>query len=253
MNMSRLNIGALSRATGIPASTLRTWERRYAVPAAERTGGGQRVYDPAWIPRLQRVAEAIAAGVRPAQALGEPAPAPTAEEGWIDAARRFDGAALDRAFARELAHRGALGFVDAALPFLRALGDGWAAGELRVAHEHFASERLRDFCATQWRALAAYAEGAPVVLAAPPGERHDLPLHLAALVLAAAGIPLRFLGADTPEADLLLAAKGARAVLLGRVLPVPAVEERLREALGARLLIGGVDVDGYGGLVEALG
>ena len=31
-----LSIGALARATGIPAETLRTWEGRYGYPAAER-------------------------------------------------------------------------------------------------------------------------------------------------------------------------------------------------------------------------
>ena len=46
-----LGIGALSRSTGIPINTLRTWERRYGVPAPERTDGGQRVYDVADVQR----------------------------------------------------------------------------------------------------------------------------------------------------------------------------------------------------------
>ena len=54
-----LSIGALSRATGIPVETLRTWELRYGYPVPERKPSGQRVYLLSCIPRLRRIAEAL--------------------------------------------------------------------------------------------------------------------------------------------------------------------------------------------------
>jgi hypothetical protein len=40
----QISIGALSRATGIPVETLRTWEARYGFPIPERKRSGHRVY-----------------------------------------------------------------------------------------------------------------------------------------------------------------------------------------------------------------
>jgi len=39
-----LTIGSLSRATGIPVETLRTWERRYQYPRPVRKPSGHRLY-----------------------------------------------------------------------------------------------------------------------------------------------------------------------------------------------------------------
>ena len=64
-----LSIGALSAATGIPIDTIRTWERRYGFPVAERKPSGHRVYGVQTAPRLRRIAEAIARGHRAAEVV----------------------------------------------------------------------------------------------------------------------------------------------------------------------------------------
>ena len=51
-----LSIGVLSRATGIPAETLRTWERRYGFPLPDRKPSGHRLYPAATVKHLRRVA-----------------------------------------------------------------------------------------------------------------------------------------------------------------------------------------------------
>lgn len=38
------NVKAMVQRTGIPADTVRAWERRYGVPRPHRTPGGQRAY-----------------------------------------------------------------------------------------------------------------------------------------------------------------------------------------------------------------
>lgn len=65
-----LSIGALSRATGIPVETLRTWERRYGFPLPERrTPGGHRLYAPDIVAQLALLQEAITRGYRPGQVI----------------------------------------------------------------------------------------------------------------------------------------------------------------------------------------
>jgi DNA-binding transcriptional MerR regulator len=64
-----LTIGALSRATSIPAETLRTWERRYGSPMPERKRSGHRLYPVASVEQLRRVARLLGHGHRPGELL----------------------------------------------------------------------------------------------------------------------------------------------------------------------------------------
>ena len=64
-----MTIGAVSRATGIPVNTLRTWERRYNFPVAERSNGGQRIYAPNVVPHLNLINQALQQGFRPKQVM----------------------------------------------------------------------------------------------------------------------------------------------------------------------------------------
>ncbi len=67
-----LSIGAVSKATGIPVETLRTWERRYDFPDPERAASGHRRYRPSIIKHLNLINEALDRGHRPANVVGEP-------------------------------------------------------------------------------------------------------------------------------------------------------------------------------------
>ena len=49
-------IGAVSRLTGLPSNTIRTWERRYKVVEPQRTSGGGRLYTDTDVSRLQIIA-----------------------------------------------------------------------------------------------------------------------------------------------------------------------------------------------------
>ena len=90
------------------------------------------------------------------------------------------------------------------LPFLREVGDRWEAGTLSVAHEHFVSDMLRRTLSAlsavppQQVLEDASAPSPVVLLACPPGERHDMVLLCVALMLRERGVRVRFLGADTP-------------------------------------------------------
>ena len=142
---------------------------------------------------------------------------------WLEHTRNMDGDGLLGGFQRELAEMSVLEFLARRMgPYLSAMGDAWAQGELRISQEHFASERVREFLNAEWRALSGATRGAraAVVFATPPGEEHALGLHMAAWVVALAGAPIVFLGTSTPMAELAFAVERYRA--RGAVLSVAA-------------------------------
>jgi methanogenic corrinoid protein MtbC1 len=265
---ARLSIGTLSRATGIPVETLRTWETRYAFPVPERRPSGHRVYPVSIVPRLRRIAEALARGHRARQVvpasdadlqllLGAPnaaapvaVPAGTAE---IETLLRYvEGFAADRlthALLNAAARLGPLAFVESvAAPLLTAVGDAWDAGRLEVRHEHFLSERLGDVLRSLRLGQEERATGPLVVFATLPGEAHGLGLQMSALVAAVAGCRILYLGTETPVADMVSLTRdlGARALALSVSASTPKARSgplvrKVRAALPRRtaLLVGG--------------
>lgn len=220
-----LTIGALSRATGIPTETLRTWELRYGFPAADRKPSGHRVYHTATVSRLRRIAEALARGHRAGEVVsasdasldallaaarpagvdppgGLPAAADTATLlGLVEA---FDADRLTAALLSEWSRRSPVDFLEARLaPLIAAVGDGWASGRFEIRHEHFLSERVGDLLRSLRLPMDLRASGPQVACATLPGEAHALGLQMAALVLASAGLRVIFLGTEVPPKELL--------------------------------------------------
>ncbi len=246
-------IGKLATLAGVPVETLRTWERRYGVPAATRLPSGHRRYALSQAEQLRLCKRLIDAGHRPGEVLGLPLaelrqvlheeasgatagtlhPAQIVDAGtrqrveeWVELARSLDAEGLGNAMNGDWQRYGAVAFADMlAGPFLRALGEAWAAGTITVGEEHAASERLREVCASQWRPLAAgNTDGPWVVLASLSGELHQLGLQLAAATLALSGARLVYCGADTPTAEIANIAK--RKAALAVVLSVSRYGDR---------------------------
>ena len=233
----KLSIGALSRATGIPVETLRTWEARYGFPVPDRKPSGHRVYSLASIPRLRRIAEALSRGNRAGdvvaatdEALSDllaasaiPTPVtrgmavePSGNQSDIlQAVEAFDTGGLTRILLRDWARLGPLDFLNTCVaPVIREVGDAWQNGRLEIRHEHFFSERVSDLLRSIRLPFEERAAGPLVVCASLPGEPHALGLQMAALVLAVAGCRVLFLGTEVPVAQVASLAKdlNARAV-----------------------------------------
>jgi methanogenic corrinoid protein MtbC1 len=269
-----LSIGALSAATGIPVDTIRTWERRYGFPVAQRKPSGHRVYALSTVPRLRRIAQAIARGHRAAEVLPASESAidallatlphvpsesmastrPASPDGLaepaalLDAVRAFDAARLKRAFQADWARLGPLEFLEhRAAPFLTAVGQAWEDGSLDVRHEHFGASVLGDFLRAVRLPLEDRATGPIVALATLPGELHGLGLQMSALVFSLAGWRTLVLGVDTPVAQIAALAREASiaAVALSCVQPAGrstvAAIRALRQRLPRRIpiLLGG--------------
>lgn len=98
---------------------------------------------------------------------------------------------------------------DVVLPYLRQLGQRWAAGEVTIAQEHFASNVVRGRLvglAQGW----GRGRGPRAVLACAPGELHDIALVVFGVVLSRAGWRIDFLGADTPLDEIIRTAREHR-------------------------------------------
>ena len=264
---ARLSIGALARATGVAVETLRTWESRYGFPAPERKPSGHRVYPVSTVPRLRRIAQALILGHRAGQVVGAsdealgrlletsaaarptPAPAslPPAEDvpALLRLARAFDGERLTRLFLVDWARMGPVEFLEARLaPLIRAAGEGWERNDLEIRHEHFLSERVGDLLRSLRMPLQERATGPLVVFATLPGEAHGLGLQMAALVLAAAGCRVLYLGTEVPIPQIAALARdlAARAVGISvssatKGAASATAIRKLREALPRRVLL----------------
>jgi methanogenic corrinoid protein MtbC1 len=262
-----LSIGALARATGVPAETLRTWERRYGFPAAERTTSGHRRYTVATLERLRLVRAVVRLGHRASVALNASEPElqallSQAENGasdgtalahWVELIRRFDGPVLDRELRSALASLGAQRFLAQRIaPLLHEIGERWSKSDVGVRHEHFASARLNEFLTRHWQPLSDGATGPCAVCATPAGERHGLGLQMVALTLALNNLRVVYLGPDIPAEEIAqaVAQHAAQAVVLSAALGVErerayAECDVLRRALGPQfpILAGGRGFD----------
>jgi DNA-binding transcriptional MerR regulator len=225
--MSGISIGALSKACGIPANTIRTWERRYGFPSPSRTSGGHRLYNSEDVTRLRLIAEALTLGLRAGQIV--PASPSTLTKmlsrtasttkvtDLLSYTKQLDSLGLDRALNLAYAKKGLDEFVTVELPvFLYQLGEAWANGTINVHQEHFASHRIRTFLESIWQPLST-GKGQPIVLATLSGEQHELGLHIAACVIVAENIPVVFLGSQVPADALVESVNNLepRALILG--------------------------------------
>jgi methanogenic corrinoid protein MtbC1 len=230
----KLSIGALSRSTGIPVETLRTWERRYGFPVPERKPSGHRVYSVASVPRLRRIAEALARGHRANEAVSASEKdltvlldvTPFATSDVSQVAKRedptiftllktveaFDAERLTNLLTADWRRLGTLAFLTTRIaPLIQAVGEEWAAARLGIHHEHFLSERVSDVLRLLRLPMEERARGPLVILVSLPGEAHGLGLQMAALLLASVGCRILYLGTEVPPAQIAGLAKDIRA------------------------------------------
>ena len=213
------NIAAVVQRTGVPATTIRAWERRYEYPKPHRDGDGQRLYSErdvqtiGWLLDQTRHGVAISRAVdmlRIGRARTDRAVVQAPPRGG----RSFAGlrADLGQALLDLDTDRAELvlaeGFTlfsveDMCLqvlqPLLIDVGDRWHAGELSVAEEHYATSFVR---ARLFGLLQAYqpphSRGPLVFTACAPEEWHEVGILIVSVFLARRGVSVRYLGPNLP-------------------------------------------------------
>lgn len=215
-----MNIQAVAKRTGVPAATLRKWEQRYGVLAPDRTEGSHRRYSETDVLRVEWLKARLAEGYRIGEAarlLGtEVSDAAPAEPGdlvreLLEATATSDPARAERLVEQALALLEPAEAIDEVLaPALVQVGECWARGEVGVGQEHATSEVVRGRLRSLLDTRAGGAKGC-AVLCCVPGERHEIGLLAAGVLLQKAGWGIVYLGADTPlpEAVALAVARDA--------------------------------------------
>ncbi len=235
-----LPLRTVSRLTGLSPDIIRAWEKRYSVVAPTRGARGARLYSSADVAHLsllgrvvgggraigdvarldRRRLEALARTAIPAMAA-DPAAEPRMDEPGevvkesLAVLARFDAAALDCCLGDALAAHGTRQFVrQIAEPLVDEIARGSAAREVSATDERLLAGSLRNLLAGILRSRSGVGQPR-VLLAAPAGERHELSLLLAALLVADAGLALCYMGTDLPAPELAEAARRAGAVVVG--------------------------------------
>jgi DNA-binding transcriptional MerR regulator/methylmalonyl-CoA mutase cobalamin-binding subunit len=234
----RYPIRAVARLTGLSLDTLRAWERRYRAVTPVRDERG-RLYSGADIKRLQLLAAAVALG----HTIGRVAEltdaeleatiaAPAAPAGRVpgrrgeaadvrtllDALHAFDAAGVERELdrlslalkPRDLVHR-------VIFPFLKEVGDEVHAERLNIAQEHLLSAAVRNLLGAMVRMYSKNEVSRRLLFATPSGERHEFGVLAAAMLAAAGGLGVVYVGADVPARLIVdsAARSGVDVVVLG--------------------------------------
>jgi methanogenic corrinoid protein MtbC1 len=228
------------------------------------------------VPRLRRIAEALARGHRAREAVSAseqalsslltvgPVEAPLRQSNSDKEAaevstllrfvERFDAEQLTRSLLRDWKRLAPLEFVTTRIaPLIQRVGEEWAAARLEIRHERFLSERISDLLRSVRLPLEEKATGPLVVCASLPGEEHGLGLQMVALLLTVVGCHIRFLGTEVPPTQIASVARdlAARAVAISvstanRGEPMTGQIALLRSLLPRRitLVVGGAGAPG---------
>lgn len=265
-------IRTVSELTGVNAITLRAWENRYGLVKPVRKESGHRLYSQDDIDLINRVVGLLDRGIRIGQVKGylesqeaEQVPQGAGgdtsgkwkryRDGMIAAIIRFDESALEALYGEALSQFEVNTVTRRLLePLLAEIGQRWASGIGTVAEEHFFGCYLRNKLGARFHHRVRNTGGEKLIMACPPGERHEVGLLLFALEANAAGFDPVVLGPDMPLSEIppVVTKTGAVAVILsasGRRLPgflereLPKLVETARVPvfIGGRLSIENLD------------
>jgi DNA-binding transcriptional MerR regulator len=205
--------GAVARLLGVPASTLRSWHRRYGIGPTGHHAGRHRRYTDTDIAALARMQHLITGGMstesaahlahlHPGALETRSGPAATTAD-LLTAAYRLDVDAVLSILGTHLITDGVIATWDELCrPALTELTRRSAPDGVDecIDVEHLLSWAITT---TLHRAPAPPApSGAPVLLACADGEHHTLPLEALRAALAQRAVPTRTLGAAAPTTAL---------------------------------------------------
>lgn len=207
--------------TGVAGTTLRMWERRYAVVRPVRSESGYRMYSDSDVARLRAMASLVSDGVPPsvaARSLDSVTPPEGGEVGdglagldLVGAATSLDAPRLDAVLRDAFARGPVEQVVDSwLLPELARLGQAWEDNNVNVADEHFASGAVARMLGRQFDATPNPETAPQVLVGLPPGSRHEFGLLSFAICLRRQGVGVVYLGADVPVDDWVAAAHTLR-------------------------------------------
>lgn len=255
------NTRAVVLTTGVPADTIRAWERRYGLPRPFRTSTNQRLYTEqdigviSWLrgrtdegmtisQAIQRlklehpavtVIDSRVAPTPPSQAQEREPQAARLRQRLLDAVIVFDTRSAERVIDEALARFTVEEFcVNIVEPVLHEIGVRGSRNELQVAAEHFATRLLTGRLASIFAMVSPLDGRGTIVAACPEGEQHEVGLLVLAIALSHRGWRVVYLGAGVPTNDLIAAIGTIRPDL---ICLSATTERAVRQALAASLAL----------------
>lgn len=209
-NMQQFTIKDVENLLGIKAHTLRIWEQRYRFFAPSRKGSSHRIYSNDDLKLLLRVAFLYHQGWKisriaaldAAQLQAEVASVPLNGDTYpnfvvqlIAFALDFDEAGFAHLMNEVIT---TIGFEKAieevCFPFLQRVGMLWVTNHLVPAQEHFSSYLIQNRIIAEIEKVPIVNKPAELILFAPKGEFHELPLLYLHYMLRKWGWSVLFLG-----------------------------------------------------------
>lgn len=142
-------------------------------------------------------------------------------------------------------------YLDVLAPAMELVGKGWESGRVSIAQEHRASAvMLRLIGRLGPRFVRRGRKRGTVVLGAPAGDHHSVPVALAADLLRGSGFAIVDMGANTParsfvdaalEADRLIGV-GISATLRGNERNIRGAVRTIQRELGCPVVLGGAAI-----------
>lgn len=220
MTRGKYTVNEVEERTGVPATTLRQWERRYGVPKPERSDAGYRLYSDDDIADIRTIKAHVDDGVpasRAAQMVAQrvtdehgPRPMQALQAALVTALVDLDDAQADRIIAEAHALYPVEDVVlDLFQPVMVELGTRWHDGVINTTTEHFASSYVQGRLRQLMSLAGTNRAGHSVIVACAPFDQHELGALVLALLLRRSGYQVYYVGANTPVEDL---ADMARAV-----------------------------------------
>ncbi len=233
------NIKAVEQSTGISASTLRAWERRYNVCRPHRAASGYRLYSDRDIAMIGWLKTQVDVGMSISQAVAklenlieeagslaqvmlpgnrESVTAPptsaihhltvrnytTLQTELLQALMAFDETTAEHLLAEAFAlYPMELIGENLIAPVLVEIGERWHRGEVTVTREHYASTLLQQQLAAVLRTVPHPNKKFLIWVACVPGEEHEIGALLLTIYLRRAGYQAQYLGKNIMAADLV--------------------------------------------------
>jgi len=219
------NIKAVAEATGLPAATLRAWERRYGALSPGRTASGYRLYSGRDIFILKWLKARVDEGMNISQAihlltLQRPHPVAGAadvvrhsellqapresRDALLSALISYDEGLADRVLEEAFAVYGVELVAENVLaPAMVRIGDMWHEGRVSTSAEHFASNYLRRKLDSIVNAVPQTNSGPLVILGCAPGDWHELGLLLLHLMLRRRHVNTIYLGQNVSATQFI--------------------------------------------------
>jgi DNA-binding transcriptional MerR regulator len=271
----KYRIQTVAEMTGVPAATLRAWERRYGIPTPERSSSSYRLFSDHDVAAIRKLKELCEEGMSPAEAARlvvgleqasnmpvESDPYLRAGEAILSAIEDFDPQAVERSI-RSAMFLGSASTVYQRVfgPTMHVVGDRWHDGTFSIAQEHMATEAMGSAVRDMLRLLDPVSTAPEVLVACFSDEDHALALYGVAFALVQWGYRPVVFGANTPPSAIRHAVESIQPALVALSVSntVPAYRARelvdgYAEAAGVvPWVVGGAAVDSMRDVIEASG